>query len=166
MRTEVSAISLIGPSLPGDARVFLLTTQSVCARLSRPFSQRASPSTRSLRNLWAFPLYTSVCDTMLMAQSHPNTLYLSSYCCGILYTVWLLVAKRANIPIPVGRCWFQERCATLESTMTRYHHGRTIKEARGKLGMTQAKLAEVWPKDGSVSLNEFHVPISHPADAN
>jgi hypothetical protein len=29
----VSAISFIGTSLPGDAMVFLLTTESVCARL-------------------------------------------------------------------------------------------------------------------------------------
>ncbi|HLW02430.1 MAG TPA: hypothetical protein VKT82_27495 [Ktedonobacterales bacterium] len=43
-----------GTSLPGDAMVFLLTTESVCARLSRPFSQRVTPSTRSLRNSWAY----------------------------------------------------------------------------------------------------------------
>ena len=43
-----------GTSLPGDAMVFLLTTESVCARLSRPFSQRVTPSTRSLRNSWDF----------------------------------------------------------------------------------------------------------------
>lgn len=31
--------------------------------------------------------------------------------------------------------------------MKQYHHGATIREAREKQGMTQAKLAEVWPKD-------------------
>lgn len=31
--------------------------------------------------------------------------------------------------------------------MKRHHHGITIKEARENLGMTQASLAEVWPKD-------------------
>lgn len=31
--------------------------------------------------------------------------------------------------------------------MKRHHHGITIKEAREKRGMTQARLAEVWPKD-------------------
>jgi tetratricopeptide (TPR) repeat protein len=31
--------------------------------------------------------------------------------------------------------------------MKQHHHGITIKEARDKLGMTQASLAEVWPKD-------------------
>lgn len=31
--------------------------------------------------------------------------------------------------------------------MKRHHHGATIKKAREKLGMTQASLAEVWPKD-------------------
>jgi len=31
--------------------------------------------------------------------------------------------------------------------MKQHHHGVTIKEARQKRGMTQARLAEVWPKD-------------------
>jgi len=29
-----------------------------------------------------------------------------------------------------------------------YHHGRTIREYRGLRSMTQAQLAEVWPKSG------------------
>ena len=37
--------------------------------------------------------------------------------------------------------------------MKRHHHGATIKEAREKRGMTQARLAEVWPKgDGGTGV--------------
>src|SRR3989442_802764 len=34
----------------------------------------------------------------------------------------------------------------VEISKGKYHHGLTIKEARQKCGMTQAKLAELWPK--------------------
>ena len=37
--------------------------------------------------------------------------------------------------------------------MKRHHHGATIKDAREKRGMTQARLAEVWPKgDGGTGV--------------
>lgn len=70
------------------------------------------------------------------------------------------MAKRAEGHIPISRCLFQERCVTLESTMKRHHHGTTIKEAREKLGMTQARLAEVWPKDdGGIGVSVGYVQL-------
>jgi hypothetical protein len=39
-----------------------------------------------------------------------------------------------------------------------YHHGQTIKEFREKCGMTQFKLAELWPKtDGAEGVNWRYV---------
>jgi transcriptional regulator with XRE-family HTH domain len=44
--------------------------------------------------------------------------------------------------------------------MKREHYGRTIQEARKKLGMTQARLAEVWPKDdGGVGVSVGYVQL-------
>ena len=44
--------------------------------------------------------------------------------------------------------------------MGKYHHGIPIKEAREKLGMTQAQLAEVWPKaDGDVGVSVGYVQL-------
>jgi transcriptional regulator with XRE-family HTH domain len=44
--------------------------------------------------------------------------------------------------------------------MDKYHHGIPIREAREKLGMTQAQLAEVWPKaDGNVGVSVGYVQL-------
>jgi tetratricopeptide (TPR) repeat protein len=44
--------------------------------------------------------------------------------------------------------------------MKRHHHGITIKEAREKIGMTQASLAEVWPKDdGGIGVSVGYVQL-------
>lgn len=44
--------------------------------------------------------------------------------------------------------------------MKRHHHGITIKEAREKLGMTQASLAEVWPRDnGDIGVSVGYVQL-------
>ena len=44
--------------------------------------------------------------------------------------------------------------------MSRHHHGITIREGREKLGMTQAQLAEVWPKDdGGVGVSVGFVQL-------
>ncbi len=44
--------------------------------------------------------------------------------------------------------------------MKRHHHGIAIKEAREKLGMTQASLAAVWPKDdGGIGVSVGYVQL-------
>src|SRR5690349_10762021 len=88
---------------------------------------------------------------------------MSPSCYGILRYVWIFIAIRADEHRLMSRCLFLSVCATLGSIggiMKRQHHGSTIKQAREKRGMTQARLAEVWPKgDGGIGVSVGYVQL-------